>query len=94
MRELFKAHESEFLKFHNVIGQRRLSERPDLCAFLLLNQLCPGSADIVGDAQHDIIHLSADPDKLMATASPDDILTLVRCGVIFDTETDSLAMFT
>lgn len=74
-------HEDEFLKFDGIKPERRLCERPDLNAFLLLHKLVPGTDDIVGDAQHDEIFLSVDIDELNEVASEDDALDLIRCGV-------------
>jgi diadenosine tetraphosphatase ApaH/serine/threonine PP2A family protein phosphatase len=93
-RELFDKHDDEFLKFERVPQDRKLSNRPDLCAFLLLDRLVPGgTSDIVAGAAHDEIWLDTDVDKLIAVASEDDIVTLVRCGVRYDEDIESLAMF-
>ena len=80
----------EFLEFERVVEP--LAKRPDLCAFILLDRLVPGTGDIVSAAGHDKIFLSVDVDELAAVATEADILTLVRCGVILDE--GSLAMFT
>lgn len=86
------AVEDEYIKFNRV--ESPLSNRPDLCAFLLIEKLAPGkSRDIVTAAEHDVIYLDVDVDALNKAASDDDILTLCRCGVMYDEETDSLAMF-
>lgn len=81
--------ECEFLKFERVIEP--LSKRPDLCAFLLLDRLVPDTRDIVSAAEHDEIFLNVDVNELALVATDGDILTLVRCGVMFND--GSLSMF-
>jgi hypothetical protein len=69
--------------------------RPDVCAYILLDRLLPRPGrKMVCGSDHDIIWLDADIGQLAEVATEDDILSLVRCGVFFDTETDSLAIFT
>lgn len=83
--------EDEYLKFERV--EKPLCERPDLCAFLLLHRLVPSNQDIISATAHDEIYLSVDMDALHEKASDDDLLTLVRCGVRYDSSYDCLAMF-
>lgn len=83
--------EDEYLKFERV--EKPLCSRPDLCAFMLLHNLVPSHHDIVSGAGHDEIYLSVDMDALHEKASDDDLLTLVRCGVRYDSAYDCLAMF-
>lgn len=88
----FEECEDEFLRFELV--ENKLHPRPDLCAFLLLDRLLPnGGQDMVCAAEHDIIYLNVDCERLAEVATQDDILTLARCGVHYDSETESLAMF-
>ena len=88
----FDRHSDDFLKFDRV--ENKLHSRPDLCAFLLLDKLLPNAGrDMVCAAEHDEIFLDADCEKLAEVVTDDDILTLTRCGVRYDSDTDSLAMF-
>jgi hypothetical protein len=64
--------------------QNPLHKRPDMCAMLLLDKLCPNSSDIIQAAEHDIIYFDTSVDDLEGVATEEDILTLVRCGVIID----------
>jgi hypothetical protein len=87
-----------FLKFEDEYGQfgrikDKLHPSPDVCAFLLLYKLAPWEGDMVTSAEHDETWLAASPEELAENASEDDILTLVRCGIRFDEDLDSLAMF-
>ena len=82
----------EFLKFERVHNQ--LSNRPDIHAFLLLDKLVPRpNRDMVSSAEHDEIWLDVDPEELAEAATEEQIIELIRCGVRFDSQTDSLAMF-
>ena len=89
LAELFDKHNDEFLKFDRVADPA--SKRPDLCAFLLLDELMPGDADIVSSASHDEIWLVVDCEELAKVATEFQIVTLIRCGVRYDS--DGLCMF-
>ena len=80
--------EDDFLKFDRV--QNKLSKRPDLHAFLLLDSLLPGTSDIVAGAMHDQIWLCSNVDDLAEVISVEQVKDLVRCGVMYDSY--SLAM--
>ncbi len=79
----FEEHEDEFLKNENIKPERRLHPRPDLNAFLLLHRLHPNTEDMVSGAEHDKIWLAVEIEELHA-ASEDDLLDLMRCGVMLD----------
>lgn len=87
---VFDNHNDEFLKFDRV--ENKLSQRPDLHAFLLLDSLVPRNRDMVASACHDEIWLDIDVDELAQTAiTEDQIRDLVRCGVRVDES--ALCMF-
>lgn len=48
---IFGKHDAEYLEFSSV--QNKRSQRADLHAFMLLDELCPSSKDIVSCASHD-----------------------------------------
>lgn len=82
---------SEFLKFDRI--EHKLSKRPDLHAFLLLEQLTPDSTrDLVCAAGHDIIYLDVTIDDLVDKITPEQVVELRRCGVMMS-EYDSLSLF-
>lgn len=68
----------------------------DLSAFILLDRWCPeegrGGAHIVECAEHDQIWLAVTPRHLAGKITADDVLTLRRCGVLYDDATESLSM--
>jgi hypothetical protein len=91
--QLFEQHDREFLKFERI--QNRRSNRPDIHAFLLLDQLVPDDKerDIISSAGHDEIYLQPDVDTLASVITEDQVIELIRCGVRYDSTYDSLCMF-
>jgi hypothetical protein len=88
---MFDEFDDEFLKFERV--KEKLSPRPDIHAFILLDKLLPGKSDMVAGAEHDEIYLEPSPEELLKVASKDQLRDLHRCGVRYDESCDSLAMF-
>ena len=93
MNEEFEKHDvmEEFGEFHKV--SKHLSERPDLHAFILLDKLCPSNKSIVSESGHDQFWLNVDVNDFAKVATPELILALIRCGVMFDYDEDCLYMF-
>ena len=89
LEKMFKRHEDEFGKFERV--KKPLNGRADHCAFMLLDRLAPGRADIVSCAEHDRIWLCIPPSEIAGEATEEDIITLIRCGIMLDE--DSFSMF-
>jgi len=90
--QAFEAASDEYIKFDRIVNP--LHPRPDLCAFLMLDQLVPGgTGDMVSAAEHDEIFLDTDVGKLAEVATQEDIVYLHRCGVRYDNSLDCLAMF-
>ena len=88
--ELFETYEDDFLKFDKIPAERRLSKRPDLNAFMLLDTLVPETEDIVCCAEHDQIYPSVNLDKL-TSITEEQVSDLRRCGLFI--ENDGLSMF-
>jgi hypothetical protein len=83
LRELFEKHsETQYIQFERVETKR--SNRPDLHAFLLLDELVPGDRDIIACGEHDEVYLSIDEDELAAVVTKAQVIELVRCGVRCD----------
>lgn len=89
--EALSEHTDDHLQFERV--EKKRSTRPDLHAFLLLAELDPSSKDIVGGAEHDEIFLNVDIEAVARSSTLDTITELRRCGVMYDEDSDSLAMF-
>lgn len=91
LHDRFEAVNDDYLKFDRVLNRR--SNRPDLHAFILLEELQPGNnGDIVSAAGHDEIWLDIG-DDITEALTDEQILELVRCGVRLDTDDNSLCMF-
>jgi len=89
LREFAATQADEHSKFSRV--ENKLSNRPDLHAFLLLDQLCPGDRDMVCAATHDVIYLDPDTEALARVITPEQVIELIRCCVRFESE--GLEMF-
>ncbi len=91
INDRFEAVNDDYIKFDKVKNKR--SMRPDLHAYILLDELFPNpGADIVCAASHDKIWLDFESEKINELTDS-QILELTRCGVRYDKEYDSLAMF-
>lgn len=90
--EIFDDDESdEYLKFERIENKRH--SRPDIHAFLLLDELQPNPGwDIVSAAEHDVFFLDIDAEKLALIITEKQVIELLRCGVHWS-EYDCLAMF-
>ena len=89
--QLFELHTKEYLKFEAIVNP--MHTRPDLCAFLMLAALVPGEGDLVSAAEHDIIYLDTNCEKLAGVITSDEVRDLHRCGVSFSAEYACLSLF-
>ena len=88
--DLFEKHDDEFNKFDRV--QHKLSENQELHGYLLLVKLFPNEARILQSAEHDMVWIGPESDDLESLTEA-QIIELLRCGIHFDGDNDSLAMF-
>lgn len=91
LESLFEKHDAEFLKFERI--ENPLHPCRDICAFLKLHELVPSTDCMISASEHDEFYLGVGPEMLAGVATEADIVYLQRCGVRYDTSTDSLAMF-
>jgi hypothetical protein len=84
--------DGKYTTFENGV-KNKLSQRPDMHAFIMLDRLFPNNVDMVSAAEHDEIWLDVEPDELSKVATEEQMIELIRCGVRYNHETDSLAMF-
>ncbi len=91
LRALFEKHEDEFIAFDKVTP--KLSQRRDLHAFILLDRLVPGHRVMVNAAEHDQFWLEVSPEDLAKVVTEEQVIELRRCGVMYDTDIDSLSFF-
>lgn len=93
--EFFEEHVAEYLKEDCIKPERRLHRRADINAFLLLDKLAPEdpmNRDMVSNAYHNMIYIQVSPDDIAETATEEDLLDLIRCGVIYDEDSGSFQM--
>lgn len=90
MKEIWEKHNDEYCKFENVII--KLSSRPDIHAFIKLNELFPGDRDIICASHHDEYFLDIEGEQINQICES-DIIDLIRCGVMYSEEYDCLSMF-
>lgn len=92
LTEMFEKYENEYLHFERV--ENKLSPRPDVHALILLTGLFPDDQDMICNAQHDIFYLDINCERFAEIATDEIIRELSRCGVHYEEEDESLAMFT
>jgi hypothetical protein len=85
---MFDKYQKEYLKYEKIPISERPSNRRDLDALIKLNKLIPGYCDInkIDPTDPEEIMMCVNLTKLNEVATEEDILYLVRCGVISDGE--------
>ena len=89
LEDWFEKYNSEYSNFEDI--KNPPSNRPDLCAFILLDKLVPSKCYLISAAEHDEIWLDVGIEELSKVATEADVKYLVCCEIRFDGE--SLAMF-
>ena len=97
MEAIFHDSDTSLLDFEGLVEKR--SQRPDLHAFLLLDSLDPGPnssgyfVDVIAAAEHDEFYLCFDEDKVAAVITPEQVIELRRCGVMYSNDGMGFHMF-
>jgi hypothetical protein len=92
IRAFFEKHENTEYNYPECVKNKH-SQRPDLNALMLLDELFPGSKDIIAYASHHQITLSMRPKDLAKVATEDQVIELIRCGLRIDDDADNLVMW-
>ena len=87
--ERFEQFNEDYIQFDRV--ENKLSTRPDLHAFILLNNLFPRDSDMISASAHDEFFLDVEEEEIK-TLTDEQILELTRCGVRYG-EYGCLCMF-
>jgi len=82
--ELFEKHEDKYLKDKYI--KYTVTKRPDLHAFLIIDQLCPGTCDLISAAEHDTYYISVEFEELAKNITEDHVIELIACGVLYESE--------
>lgn len=88
---LFKKHDDEHGMFERIVFP--VSQCPDICAMLLLEDICNHRARMIAGTAHDVVYLSVDPSDVAGKITEDQVIYLSRCGVMFDEAENSFFMF-
>jgi hypothetical protein len=89
--DIFDTYNDEHCKFELVAD--KFSSRSDLHAFILLDKIQPKSRDMISASKHDIIYLDIDIDEVLEVITKEQVIDLIRCGVMYDSD-DCFSMFT
>lgn len=94
MAARWESFSDDFLMFERIPESERSFSSPDLCAWALLDKRFPSKRnfDMVSNAEHDEIWLRIKPEQI-AQLTDDEILYLVRCGIMYDADSLCLHMF-
>lgn len=87
IQELFAKHDDKFLEDSDEFDCR------DLVAFNILKQYRGNDDKIICSAEHDVIYLNVDINLLAEGSTEDEIITLIRCGVIYDSYNECFSMY-
>lgn len=97
IEKLFEQYSDKDVDFNNIPPERRLSNRRDLNAFILLDKLFPvdqeeDMADIISACEHDVAYIDIS-DKQIKTLTEENIHDLVASGIYYDSEFNCLVFF-
>lgn len=101
LKEVFEKYEDEFMKFERIENPRHPVR--DVCGFIMLDEIAPKfyqseqykhqRENMVAWVKHDQIWLTTNTEELANKATEEQIRDLLRCGVFYDSDTESLSMF-
>ncbi len=91
VREMFARNIKEYREFDRVVQKR--SQRPDLHAFLMVDELVGGDDPLIATTQAGTVYLNVvASDLAKAGVSEDVVIELLRCGVVLDHGSDWLCL--
>ena len=90
LAEMFEKYDDEPTDFDLV--ENKTSNRRDLHAMLLLDEILPGNGEMIAAAEHDQIWFDVDTDELAQVITDEQVKELTACGV-FCKDDEYLSMF-
>ena len=83
LEDLFDKHEDEYLNFEKIPKAQRRHHRPDICAFIFIDEKMPGKGDIISGSRFDEYTIDAGPENYDDPwpLTEDDVIYLLRCGI-------------
>lgn len=91
LKKLFEKHEDESCEFDRITHP--ISQRPEICGFLLLDKLVPQKGSLIDFTDGHEIKLDVDLKKLNEVITEGDVITLLRCGIDYNPDEKHLYMF-
>lgn len=79
LEERFDQFDDEYLQFDRIENKR--SKKPDVHAFMLLDELVDGNQRLLSEHGDYELYLSPNVEELNKVITDDQILELVRCGI-------------
>ncbi len=86
IEDWFKRHDEQYLQFNQIPDYAKKSQRPDLCAFIYLNEGLPTverSLYVIDSAGHDKVYLGWNRASL-SHLTEEDVIYLLRCSIRFN----------
>ena len=83
LKTLFDKHADEYLEFLMIPDKDRMSNRPDLCALLYLEERLGAENNVLSGLYRDRVYLNYDK---LERLTEKDVIYLLRCGVLYDEE--------
>ena len=91
VKRIFTSNGKELHRFEKV--KKPMHKRQDLAGLMFLAKLCPGEAGLmITGHNNDCLTLGVTPEELDDVATTEDILTLIRCGILLDKDTNELVL--
>jgi len=92
LHEVFARLNDEYLEFKEIDESLKISKRPELCVMLYLDKLLPDGDGLLESCDHERVFLQFDCDKFAEIATEDDVRFLLRCGILYDVESEKFYM--
>lgn len=92
IKKLFDKFDGDHIEFERIPIADRRHVRPDICALVYLHEKLGGKVgdNAICSAEHDQVWFTWGK---LGRLTEDDVLYLTRCGVFYDSDTDSLSSF-
>lgn len=91
LKELWKKYGNDAGDFDKV--ENKLSQRSDVHAIMFLDKLFPGTNDMFWCGADDQIFFKIRLDQFAQTATEEQFLELIRCGINLDWDCNCFSLF-
>lgn len=73
---------------------QRLSKREDLHVMMLLDKIIESDECIITCSEHDVVYLAVSPEELAGKITKNQMLSILDCGVFYDSDNSGFCIFT